>query len=75
MDINIKEIIESSKGKAEKLLNFSGEIRKAYAVGRPNSAKESTAEGALEALAIIVSKFNPGYERNVLFCYLGLLIA
>ena len=62
MDINVKTVIDNSRKQAEKLISLTAEIRKAYAVGRPNSSKESTAEGALEAFSIIVSKFSPpGY--------------
>ena len=61
MDNNVKAIIESSKANAEKLINSTFEIRKAFAVGRPNSSQESTVEGTLEAFALLVSEFNPGY--------------
>jgi hypothetical protein len=63
MDNNkINAAIENSKRKAKKIVNSSAAIRKAYGAGHPNSAKESTAEGALKALSFIVSKFNPGYR-------------
>jgi hypothetical protein len=63
MDNNkVKTVIENSKRKAKEIVNSSAKIRETYAVGRPNSARESSAEGGLKAFAIIISKFNPGYK-------------
>ncbi len=61
MDNNVKILIENSKKEAEKLVNATSEIRKAFAVGRPNSSQESTVDGTLEAFSVLVSEFNPGY--------------
>jgi hypothetical protein len=64
MDNNIKTVIKNSKAKAEKLVSSTAKIRKIYAVGRPNSARKSTAVGALKAFSVIISKFNPGYTTR-----------
>ena len=61
MDNNVKDVIENSKMEAEKLIRLTSEVRKAFAVGRPNSSQESTIEGTLEAFSVLVSDFNPGY--------------
>lgn len=62
MDNNIKTVIENSKAEAEKFINSTAEIEKAYAVGRPNSAPELSVEGTLRAFTFIVSEFSPGYK-------------
>ena len=54
-------VIENSKMEAEKLVSSTSEIRKAFAIGRPNSSQESTVDGTLEAFGVLVSEFNPGY--------------
>ena len=65
MDTNLKTVVENSKREAEKLVRLTAEVRKAYALGRPNSSKESTAEGALEAFSFIISTFDPtGYTSQ-----------
>lgn len=64
MDNNVKTVTKSSRAKAEKLISSTAEIRKAFAVGRPNSARKSTAAGALKAFSVIISKFNPGYTTR-----------
>jgi len=61
MNNNIEKIIESAQKEAEEILKSTSEIRKAFVVGRPNSSKESTVEGTLEAFSVIVSSFNPGF--------------
>jgi hypothetical protein len=61
MDNNVKTVIENSKIEAEKLIHSTSEIRKAFAVDRPNSSQESTVDGTLEAFSVLVSQFNPGY--------------
>lgn len=63
MDNNkVKTVIATSTRKAKEIVNSSAKIRETYAIGRPNSARESTSEGGLKAFAIIISKFNPGYR-------------
>lgn len=64
MEASVKTVIENSKREAEKLVSLTAEVRKAYAVGRPNSSRESTAEGALEVFSILVANFNPGYAAE-----------
>jgi len=61
MDNDVEIIIENSKREAQRLINSTSEIRKAFAVTRPNSSGESTVEGTLQAFSVLVSEFNPGY--------------
>jgi hypothetical protein len=61
MDKNVQIVIENSKREARELIKSTSEMRKSFAVGRPNSSQESTVEGTLEAFSVLVSKFNPGY--------------
>ena len=61
MGADNKKIIEDSKAEAARVINETADLRKEFAVGRPNSSQESTVEGTLEAFSNIVNDFNPGY--------------
>ncbi len=50
----LEQIVADAKVKADKIIGQSKSVRDAFAAGRPNSSEESTIEGTLEALQIIL---------------------
>jgi hypothetical protein len=64
MDKSIEQVIENAKKKANEIIGSTAAIRESVAAGRPNSSPESTVEGTLKAMKIIVDNHTPtGYTR------------
>jgi hypothetical protein len=65
MDKHLNEIIENAKKRAAEITGTTAAVRGSFAIGRPNSSKESTQEGTLRAFETIVSAHTPkGYTRK-----------
>lgn len=50
----LEQTVADAEAKAKKIIEQSAPIRDDFAAGRPNSSEESTAEGTLRALEIIL---------------------
>jgi hypothetical protein len=53
--MDVDEIIKFSKERASRILKETEAIREDLRKGRPNSSDESTTEGALKAMEVLVS--------------------
>jgi len=50
----LEQVVADAEAKAVEIVEHSKPIRDAFAAGRPNSSEESTTEGTLRALEIIL---------------------
>ena len=55
--MNLDELLEFSRKRASEIIGTTEPIRDEFREGRPNSSDESTTEGTLSALQVILSQF------------------
>jgi hypothetical protein len=64
MKKDLAQIIENAKNTANKIIGSSAALRDSVAAGRSNSSEESTSDGTLTAMSVIVNHYVPTWYKK-----------